>query len=132
MIRRGDTAYRSYTERFAQEALGHNSKAHRAYARKAKVVLSSTEPFDGHAHAGDVLRFPSAKVFTLTACRASLWSGRIECGVRPRLVVGAVLDAPAASERAVTAFDGADHLVKVRFPRVRQPHNSLALPDEDS
>src|SRR5437879_12815356 len=29
-----------YPERFAQEALGHNSKAiHRAYARKAKVEL---------------------------------------------------------------------------------------------
>jgi hypothetical protein len=31
-----------YPERFAQEALGHNSKAvHRAYARKAKVELPS-------------------------------------------------------------------------------------------
>ena len=31
-----------YSERFALEALGHNSKAeHRAYARKAKVELPS-------------------------------------------------------------------------------------------
>jgi integrase len=31
-----------YPERFAQEALGHNSKAvHRAYARQAKVRLPS-------------------------------------------------------------------------------------------
>jgi integrase len=33
-----------YPERFAQEALGHNSKAvHRAYARKAKVIVPSLE-----------------------------------------------------------------------------------------
>jgi len=33
-----------YPERFAQEALGHNSKAvHRAYARKANVKLPSLE-----------------------------------------------------------------------------------------
>ena len=33
-----------YPERFAQEALGHNSKAvHRAYARKAKVIAPSLE-----------------------------------------------------------------------------------------
>lgn len=36
-----------YPERFAQEALGHNSKAvHRAYARKAKVKLPSLESFE--------------------------------------------------------------------------------------
>jgi integrase len=36
-----------YPERFAQEALGHNSKAvHRAYARKAQVVLPSLEDFE--------------------------------------------------------------------------------------
>jgi hypothetical protein len=34
-------------ERFAQEAFGHNSKAvHRAYARKAKVVLPSLGEYE--------------------------------------------------------------------------------------
>ena len=36
-----------YAERFAQEALGHNSKAvHRAYARGARVMLPSLEEFE--------------------------------------------------------------------------------------
>jgi hypothetical protein len=36
-----------YPERFAQEALGHNSKAgHRAYARKAKVELSPLSEYE--------------------------------------------------------------------------------------
>lgn len=36
-----------YPERFAQEALGHNSKAvHRAYAKKAKVKLPSLEDYE--------------------------------------------------------------------------------------
>ena len=36
-----------YPERFAQEALGHNSKAvHRAYARKAKVIIPTLESFE--------------------------------------------------------------------------------------
>ena len=36
-----------YPERFAQEALGHNSKAvHRAYARKAQVKVPSLEEFE--------------------------------------------------------------------------------------
>jgi integrase len=36
-----------YPERFAQEALGHNSKAvHRAYARKALVLLPSLEDYE--------------------------------------------------------------------------------------
>jgi integrase len=39
-----------YPERFAQEALGHNSKAmHRAYARKAKVKLPSLEDYEKQA-----------------------------------------------------------------------------------
>jgi hypothetical protein len=49
-----------YPERFAQEALGHNSKTvHRSYAKKAKVMLPSLNewaaqprhsliPFDAH------------------------------------------------------------------------------------
>jgi len=36
-------------ERFAQESLGHNSKAvHRAYARKAKVVIPALEAYEAH------------------------------------------------------------------------------------
>ena len=36
-----------YPERFAQEALGHNSKAvHRAYARRAKVTVPSLEDYE--------------------------------------------------------------------------------------
>jgi hypothetical protein len=36
-----------YPERFAQEALGHNSKAvHRAYARRAEVVLPALEDYE--------------------------------------------------------------------------------------
>ena len=36
-----------YPERFAQEALGHNSKAvHRAYARRAEVVIPALEDFE--------------------------------------------------------------------------------------
>ncbi|MGE3310922.1 MAG: hypothetical protein AB7O66_13210, partial [Limisphaerales bacterium] len=36
-----------YPECFAQEALGHNSKAvHRAYARNAQVTLPSLEEFE--------------------------------------------------------------------------------------
>jgi integrase len=36
-----------YPERFAQEALGHNSKAvHRAYARRAQVVVPALEDFE--------------------------------------------------------------------------------------
>ena len=36
-----------YPERYAQEALGHNSKAvHRAYAKKARVELPSLESYE--------------------------------------------------------------------------------------
>jgi integrase len=52
-----------YPERFAQEALGHNSQAvHRAYARKAKVILPSLSSFEKQAQEGKILPFPSAKV----------------------------------------------------------------------
>ncbi len=49
-----------YPERFAQEALGHNSKAvHRAYARKAKVKLPSLESYERQATEGCIIRLPS-------------------------------------------------------------------------
>lgn len=45
-----------YPERFAQEALGHNSKAvHRAYARKAKVILPSLSSFEKQAQEGKIV-----------------------------------------------------------------------------
>ena len=50
-----------YPERFAQAALGHNSKAvHRAYARNAKVVLPSLESFEKQAQATKTLPFLAA------------------------------------------------------------------------
>jgi integrase len=43
-----------YPERFAQEALGHNSKAvHRAYARNAKVELPSLGEYERQRNAQD-------------------------------------------------------------------------------
>ncbi|HMO66440.1 MAG TPA: tyrosine-type recombinase/integrase [Verrucomicrobiota bacterium] len=46
-----------YPERFAQEALGHNSKAvHRAYARHAEVRLPSLEEYEARTR---VVAFPS-------------------------------------------------------------------------
>jgi integrase len=44
-----------YPERFAQEALGHRSKAvHRAYARNAQVTLPALEDFERKSKAGPV------------------------------------------------------------------------------
>jgi len=44
-----------YPERFAQDALGHNSKAvHRAYAKRAKVIVPSLEDYELQ-HAKDKL-----------------------------------------------------------------------------
>ena len=44
-----------YPERFAQLALGHNSKAvHRAYARKAQVKIPALEDFERHHNTGNV------------------------------------------------------------------------------
>ena len=51
-----------YPERFAQEALGHNSKAvHRAYARHARVVLPSLESVEKKAKEGKILVFPAVE-----------------------------------------------------------------------
>src|SRR5579862_594341 len=48
-----------YPERFAQEALGHNSKAiHRAYARKAQVRLPSLESYERQAVEGRLIQLP--------------------------------------------------------------------------
>jgi hypothetical protein len=41
---------RGYPERFAQEALGHNSKAvHRAYAKKALMKIPSLQEYEERA-----------------------------------------------------------------------------------
>ena len=48
-----------YPERFAQEALGHNSKAvHRAYARKAQVRLPSLESYERQAADACIIQLP--------------------------------------------------------------------------
>ena len=45
-----------YPERFAQEALGHNSKAiHRAYAKKAQVTLPPLEEYEKRAKSGNLI-----------------------------------------------------------------------------
>jgi integrase len=45
-----------YPERFAQEALGHQSKAiHRAYAKKAQVVISTLEDYEKRAAAASAI-----------------------------------------------------------------------------
>jgi len=49
-----------YPERFAQEALGHNSIAvHRAYAKRASVKIPSLEEYERKAQRGKILRFPN-------------------------------------------------------------------------
>jgi len=48
-----------YPERFAQLALGHNSKAvRRAYARKAQVTLSPLEDYEKNMAAAPVIPLP--------------------------------------------------------------------------
>ncbi len=48
-----------YPERFAQEALGHNSKAvHRAYSRKAKVKLPSLASYEKQQTATQIILLP--------------------------------------------------------------------------
>jgi integrase len=45
-----------YPERYAQQALGHNSKAvHRAYAKKAKVVVPSLEAYEEAHRDGKII-----------------------------------------------------------------------------
>lgn len=49
-----------YPERFAQQALGHNSKAvHRAYARHAHVIIPSLGEYEKQAKAQRVIPFPA-------------------------------------------------------------------------
>lgn len=57
-----------YPERFAQEALGHNSKAvHRAYARKAKVILPSLASFEKNTRQQNIVPFPESRTVAVPA-----------------------------------------------------------------
>jgi integrase len=48
-----------YPERFAQQALGHGSKAvHRAYAKNARVQLPPLELFEEQARARNIVALP--------------------------------------------------------------------------
>jgi len=52
-----------YPERFAQEALGHNSNAiHRAYARKAQVRLPSLESYEKQNTEGRIIQLPALRI----------------------------------------------------------------------
>ena len=54
-----------YPERFAQEALGQNSKAvHRAYARKAQVTIPTLEDYERKLAAAEnvIVPMPEAAV----------------------------------------------------------------------
>jgi len=51
-----------YPERFAQVALGHNSKAvHRAYARKALVTVPPLEEYERRHQHRKIIEFPPGK-----------------------------------------------------------------------
>ncbi len=50
-----------YPERFAQEALGHNSLAvHRAYAKRAKVILPTLEVYEQRRQNDTIVPLPTA------------------------------------------------------------------------
>lgn len=52
-----------YPERFAQQALGHNSKAvHRAYARHAHVIIPSLGEYEKQAESQRVIPFPGRAI----------------------------------------------------------------------
>jgi hypothetical protein len=47
-----ETLFMNYPKQFAQEALGHNSKAvHRAYAKRALMKIPSLEDYEQRAAA---------------------------------------------------------------------------------
>lgn len=55
-----------YPERFAQEALGHNSKAvHRAYAKRATVKIPSLDEFERKVQETKIVPFPAAEIAPL-------------------------------------------------------------------
>ncbi|MCX6929352.1 MAG: tyrosine-type recombinase/integrase, partial [Verrucomicrobia bacterium] len=61
-----------YPERFAQEALGHNSKAvHRAYAKRASVRIPSLDDFEKQAQGPKLIPFPAAESVELHSTAAA-------------------------------------------------------------
>ena len=65
-----------YPERFAQEALGHNSKAvHRAYARKAKLKLPALEVYEKRSREDRVIPMPLPNGAPSVAAAASVTIG---------------------------------------------------------
>ncbi|MCX6927914.1 MAG: tyrosine-type recombinase/integrase [Verrucomicrobia bacterium] len=65
-----------YPERFAQEALGHNSKAvHRAYARRAQVVLPPLEEYERKQVNGNVVKLHFAQTKGTEPAEAQLARG---------------------------------------------------------
>lgn len=51
-----------YPERYAQESLGHQSKAvHRAYSRKAQVTLPSLEEYEKRTSLAQIVPIPTAR-----------------------------------------------------------------------
>jgi integrase len=56
-----------YPERLAQEALGHNSQAvHRAYAKRAKVILPALESYEREDPEGIIVPLPTAGTVSVT------------------------------------------------------------------
>jgi hypothetical protein len=54
-----------YPERFAQIALGHNSKAvHRAYARHAQVTIPSLDAYEHAGTSSKIVPMPAAQSAT--------------------------------------------------------------------
>ena len=68
-----------YPERFAQEALGHNSKAvHRAYARKAQVILPPLEEYERKPANRKVLKLRFAQMKRTESAEFSAEANAVE------------------------------------------------------
>lgn len=73
-----------YPERFAQEALGHNSKAvHRAYAKKAQVTLPPLEEYERNQSVAKIIRLPM-RTEDAEACVTNSASLRLETDAAAR------------------------------------------------
>jgi integrase len=63
----------AYPERFAQMALGHNSKAvHRAYAKKAQVTLPPLEDYERMHNERNVITIPNSTAANLKSTAGSV------------------------------------------------------------
>ena len=73
-----------YPERFAQEALGHNSKAvHRAYAKKAQVTLPPLEEYEKRSSQSKVIPMPLPNGAPSVAAAASAAIGERQQTAKP-------------------------------------------------